>query len=196
MSRPFSLFFIVFLKFFWQYADAHGSGANVPLRAIFRSGILFPIRPHPHIIWCIDPAQRTPGCYAPRCSLLYMSSDTQLGLQCGDHLLVLSIRQVYRLRVGDGKSPAELKAALILGDDMEMQMGIRVAERAQVQLRAAPQLLDGAAGLSQILGKIRPLLIRALAQFLFVGLQSQRAAALVGTGSSGTDRICIYHRRS
>ena len=61
-----------------------------------------------------------------------------------------------------------------------MQMGIRVAEGAQVQLRAAPQLLDGAAGLSQILGKIRPLLIRALAQFLFVGLQSQRAAALVG----------------
>ena len=54
------------------------------------------------------------------------------------------------------------------------------AEGAQVQLRAAPQLLDGAAGLSQILGKIRPFLIRALAQFLFVGLQSQRAAALVG----------------
>ena len=109
-----------------------------------------------------------------------MSSDTQLGLQRGDHLLILLVLQVYRLRVGDGKSPAELKAALILGDDMEMQMGIRVAEGAQVQLRAAPQLLDGAAGLSQILGKIRPLLIRALAQFLFVGLQSQRAAALVG----------------
>ena len=50
MSRPFSLFFIVFLKFFWQYADAHGSGANVPLRAIFRSGILFPIRPLLHSI--------------------------------------------------------------------------------------------------------------------------------------------------
>lgn len=50
MSRPFSLFFIVFLKFFWQYADAHGSGANVPLRAISRSGISFPIRPPPHII--------------------------------------------------------------------------------------------------------------------------------------------------
>ena len=109
-----------------------------------------------------------------------MSSDTQLGLQCGDHLLILLVLQVYRLRVGDGKSPAELKAALILGDDMEMQMGIRVAEGTQVQLRAAPQFLDGAAGLSQILGKIRPLLIRALAQFLFVGLQSQRAAALVG----------------
>ena len=109
-----------------------------------------------------------------------MSSDTQLGLQCGDHLLVLSIRQAYRLRVGNGKGSAELEAALILGDDMEMQMGIRVAEGAQVQLRAAPQLLDGAAGLSQILGKIRPLLIRALAQLHFVGLQSQRAAALVG----------------
>lgn len=50
MSRPFSLFFIVFLKFFWQYTDAHGSGANVPLRAIFRSGILFPIRPLLHRI--------------------------------------------------------------------------------------------------------------------------------------------------
>ena len=109
-----------------------------------------------------------------------MSSDTQLGLQCGDHLLILLVRQVYRLRVGDGKSSAELKAALILGDDMEMQMGIRVAEGAQVQLRAAPQLLDGAAGLSQILGKIRPLLIRALSQLFFVGLQSQRTAALVG----------------
>ena len=106
-----------------------------------------------------------------------MSSDTQLGLQCGDHLLILLVLQVYRLRVGDGKSPAELKAALILGDDMEMQMGIRVAEGTQVQLRAAPQFLDGAAGLSQILGKIRPLLIRALAQFLFVGLQVLAAAS-------------------
>ena len=106
-----------------------------------------------------------------------MSSDTQLGLQRGDHLLILLVLQVYRLRVGDGKSPAELKAALILGDDMEMQMGIRVAEGAQVQLRAAPQLLDGAAGLSQILGKIRPFLIRALAQFLFVGLQVLAAAS-------------------
>ena len=45
-----------------------------------------------------------------------MSSDAQLGLQRGDHLLILLVRQVYRLRVGDGKSPAELKAAQTMGN--------------------------------------------------------------------------------
>ena len=94
-----------------------------------------------------------------------------------NHFLKLLVLQERRLRIGDGEAAAELKAALILGDDMEMQMGIRVAEGAQVQLRAAPQLLDGAAGLSQILGKIRPFLLRALAQFLFVGLQVLAAAS-------------------
>ena len=141
IQRNVKTFFSVFhsfLKFFWQYADAHGSGANVPLRAISRSGISFRSGRLRILYGVSIRHKRTPGCYAPRCSLLYMSSDTQLGLQCGDHLLILSVLQVYRLRVGDGKSPAELKAALILGDDMEMQMGIRVAKGAQVQLRAAP----------------------------------------------------------
>ena len=73
MSRPFSLFFIVFLKFFWQYADAHGSGANVPLRAIFRSGILFPIRPPPHII------------------MVYRSDTKNTGMLCTPAFLIIYV---------------------------------------------------------------------------------------------------------
>ena len=60
-----------------------------------------------------------------------------------------------------------------------MQVGIGVAEGGQIQLGAAPQLLDGAGSAGQIVGKVHQLLGLALAQLLLVVLQGQNAAALV-----------------
>lgn len=58
-----------------------------------------------------------------------------------------------------------------------MQVGIGVTEGGQVQLGAAPQLLDSAGGPCQIVGIVRQLLGRTLAQFLLVALQRQNTAA-------------------
>ena len=60
-----------------------------------------------------------------------------------------------------------------------MQVGIGVAEGGQVQLGAAPQLLDGAGGAGQIVGKVRQLLGLALAQLLLMVFLFFYSAALV-----------------
>ena len=65
--------------------------------------------------------------------------DAQFLLKCCDHLIVLCLSQVYRLGIGDGKRTAELKTALVLGYDVEMQVRIAVAVRTQIELGAAPQ---------------------------------------------------------
>ena len=63
---------------------------------------------------------------------------------------------------------------------MEVQVGIRIAEGAQVDLVAAPQFLHCTGGPGQIPGEGGQLLRPALAQLLPVVLQRQGAAALVG----------------
>ena len=78
-----------------------------------------------------------------------------------------------------GKAAAELKAALVLRYDVEMQVRIAVAERTEVDLGAAPQLLDSAGSSSQICTVIVALLLVALAQLLLMALERQCAAALV-----------------
>ena len=90
MSRPFSLFFIVFLKFFWQYADAHGSGANVPPPGYFPLRYSIPDQAasasYNHVsVRCKEHRDAMhPGVLYYICPQI-----PQLGLQCGDHLLVL-----------------------------------------------------------------------------------------------------------
>ena len=61
-----------------------------------------------------------------------------------------------------------------------MQVGIGVAEGAQVDLVAAPQLLHRTGGAGQVPGKGGQLFRLTFAQLLPVVLQRQRAAALVG----------------
>ena len=95
-----------------------------------------------------------------------------------DHFLVLLVLQDNRLRIGDGKAAAELKAALVLRYDVEMQVRIAVAERTEVDLGAAPQLLNSAGSSSQICTVIVALLLVALAQLLLMALERQCAAAL------------------
>ena len=106
--------------------------------------------------------------------------DVQFFFQRTDHVPVLLLRQVHRLGIGDLKAAAKLKAALVLGYDVEMEMGIGIAEGSKVQLRAAPQVLDGLGSPSQVLGEIRPLLGLALPQLPVVALQRQHTAAFVG----------------
>ena len=106
-------------------------------------------------------------------------SEVQLFLQSLDHFLVLLVLQDNRLRIGDGKAAAELKAALVLRYDVEMQVRIAVAERTEVDLGAAPQLLNSAGSSSQICTVIVALLLVALAQLLLMALERQCAAALV-----------------
>ena len=103
----------------------------------------------------------------------------KLLLESLDHFLVLLVLQDNRLRIGDGKAAAELKAALVLRYDVEMQVRIAVAERTEVDLGAAPQLLDSAGSSSQICTVIVALLLVALAQLLLMALERQCAAALV-----------------
>ena len=97
-------------------------------------------------------------------------SEVQLFLQSLDHFLVLLVLQDNRLRIGDGKAAAELKAALVLRYDVEMQVRIAVAERTEVDLGAAPQLLNSAGSSSQICTVIVALLLVALAQLLLMAL--------------------------
>ena len=98
-------------------------------------------------------------------------SEVQLFLQSLDHFLVLLVLQDNRLRIGDGKAAAELKAALVLRYDVEMQVRIAVAERTEVDLGAAPQLLNSAGSSSQICTVIVALLLVALAQLLLMALE-------------------------
>ena len=100
-------------------------------------------------------------------------------------LLEASIISLYsssfqdnRLRIGDGKAAAELKAALVLRYDVEIRVRIAVAERTEVDLGAAHSFLM-APGSSQICNvSLRSCLV-ALAQLLLMALERQCAAALV-----------------
>ena len=94
--------------------------------------------------------------------------------------MIFALGEQHRLRIRDGKGTTELESALVFGYDMEVQVGIRIAEGAQVDLVAAPQFLHCTGGPGQIPGEGGQLLRPALAQLLPVVLQRQGAAALVG----------------
>src|SRR5699024_1231607 len=100
-------------------------------------------------------------------------SDAELLLERVDHFLILLVLEQNGLGICDGKAAAKLKAALVLRDDMEMQMRVGVAERAEVELGAAPQLLDRAGRRRQIGHVVVALLIVALAQLLLVAAQRE-----------------------
>ena len=119
-------------------------------------------------------------------------SEVQLFLQSLDHFLVLLVLQDNRLRIGNGKAAAELKAALVLRYDMEMQVRIAVAERTEVDLGAAPQLLNSAGSSSQICTVIVALLLVALAQLLLMALERQCAAALVCLILEQVQGTCLH----
>ena len=92
--------------------------------------------------------------------------DAQFFFQSCDHAAVLLVAEVDGVGIGDGEVAAELKAALILGDNVEMQVRIGIAEGGQIDLGAAPQLLDSTGCLCQIVGIVNQLLCTALAQLL------------------------------
>ncbi len=77
------------------------------------------------------------------------------------------------------KLPPNSKPPSYFGYDVEMQMRIAVAEGAEVDLGAAPQLLDRTGSRCQISTVFVALLLVALAQLLLVALSAQCAAALV-----------------
>jgi hypothetical protein len=58
-------------------------------------------------------------------------------------------------------------------------MRVRIAERTEIDLGAAPEFLDGAGSGCQICTVIISLLLGALAELFLVSLQSESAAALV-----------------
>ena len=120
-----------------------------------------------------------PAATHPSFSFFVRLSDAKLLLERRNHLLILRVGQMYGFGVGDGKAAAKLKAALVLRDDMEMQVRVGVAKRPEVELGAAPQLFDRAGSRRQIGHKVRALLIVALAQLLLVGAERQYAAPLV-----------------
>ena len=68
-------------------------------------------------------------------------SDAELFLQGCDHLLILLILQENRIGICDLKTAAKFKTSLVLGNNVEMKVRIRVAEGPEIDLGASPELL-------------------------------------------------------
>ena len=100
------------------------------------------------MVFCVNKRHMTSENSVPyaACSVLIdiyglVLGDVQLSLQLCDHLCVLLIGQMNRIRIGDLKTTAELKATFVFRNDMEMQVRQLVAVSTQIDLGAAPQLL-------------------------------------------------------
>ena len=105
--------------------------------------------------------------------------DVQLSLQLCDHLCVLLLGQMNRIRIGNLKTAAELKAAFVLRNDMEMQVRQLVTVGTQIDLGATPQLLDSACGISDVVHVVMALLLGQVGQLRQMLVNGDNTASLV-----------------
>ena len=138
------------------------------------------------MVFCVNKRHMTSENSVPyaACSVLIdiyglVLGDVQLSLQLCDHLCVLLIGQMNRIRIGDLKTTAELKATFVFRNDMEMQVRQLVAVSTQIDLGAAPQLLDSACGISDIVHVVMALLLGQVGQLSQMLINSNNTASLV-----------------